>query len=149
MGCEKNAKYSRDDWIDILHELDIEKEYEKGKQLGKGDHALFSHVDYKDLKLVVPHRKDLSENEMSNICSNLVIIMRILGTDTSRFKHKEGVEGKIMKTVKNAEKDLCVLFNSTTKNCLGVRDKREIGIYMKKQMEKYQKPVSSEPNALD
>lgn len=150
MGCGKNAKYSKDDLVDILNELDFEREYIHGKQAGKGDHVIYSHEDYKDLKIVVPNaRKDLNENEMSNICSNLVIIMTILGMDTSRFTHKEGVEGKIMKTVKNAEKDFFVLFNPVTKKCLGVNDEMQIATYMKKQMDKYQKPTSSTPNPLD
>ena len=142
--------YKKDDLIQILNTLDFEMEYVDGKQAGKGDHVIYSHVEYKDLKLVIPSsRKNLSEDEMSSICSNLVIIMNIFGMDTSRFKRKEGVEGKIMKTVKNADKDFCVLFSQTAKNCLGLTDEKSIARYMKKQIDKYQKPTSSEPNALD
>ena len=147
----RGTKFSKDALVKLLHELDFEMEYARGKkQAGKGDHVIYSHVDYKDLKIVIPNaRKDLNENEMSNICANLIIIMTILGMDTSRFQRKEGIEGKLMKTVKNSEKDICVLFTPVTKNILGVKDKKGILIYMKNQMEKYKKPASSEPNVLD
>ena len=147
MACGRGAKYSKDELIKLLSELDFSVEYVNGKQAGRGDHVIYSHSEYKDLKIVVPNaRKVLNENEMSNICSNLVIIMTILGMDTSMFKHKEGVEGKMMKTVKNSEKDFFVLFTPVTKKCLGVNDEMQIAKYMKKQIEKYQQQSCSVDN---
>lgn len=132
MGRGNNSKYSRRELIDILIELGFSVDTNNGKVMGKGDHTIYSHRLYKDLKVNVPIRKDLGENEMSNICGNLIIIMRILGLDTSRFKHKEGVEGKLMKTVKNAEKDICILFTTIVKNCLGLLDEQDILDYIER-----------------
>ena len=140
MSCGRGAKYSKDELIRLLTDMDFSMDFLNGKQLGKGDHVVYSHSQYKDLKIVIPNaKKDLNENEMSNICSNLVIIMKILGMDTSIFKRKEGIEGKLKKTVKNAEKDIFVLFTPVVKHCLGVNSEKEILMYIKKQMEKYQK----------
>lgn len=104
--------------------------------MGKGDHVIYSHHTFKDLKVNVPVRKDLGENEMSDICSNIIIVMKILDIDTSIFKHKEGVEGKLMKMARNADKNVCVLFTTVVKNCLGVRDENEILEYIEKHKAK-------------
>lgn len=126
MAKGNNSKYSRRELIDIIIRLGFSVDYNNGKPMGKGDHVIFSHNVYKDLKVNVPARKDLGENEMSDICSNIIIIMKILDLDTSIFTHKEGVEGKLMKTAKNAEKNICILFTTIVKNCLGLRDDQEI-----------------------
>ena len=38
---------------------------------------------------------------MSDICSSLVLIIHILEIDTSDFKKTNGVEGKLVKALKN------------------------------------------------
>lgn len=130
MGRGNNYKYGRRELIDIVTNLGFSVDTNNGKTMGKGDHVVYSHSVYKDLKVNIPFRKDLGENEMSDICSNIIIIMRILGLDTSIFKSKEGVEGKLMKTAKNAEKNICILFTTVVKNCLGLRDENDIKKYI-------------------
>ena len=127
-----NAKYSRDELIDIILSLGFSRDTVRGK----GDHVLYSHALYKDLKVNIPARKDLGSNEMSDICSCIIIIMKILQLDTSVFKYKEGVVGKLRSTAKNAEKDICILFSTTVKNCLGVKTAEDIKNYIKLQQEK-------------
>ena len=136
MAKGNNSKYSRRELIDIIIRLGFSVDYNNGKPMGKGDHVIFSHNVYKDLKVNVPARKDLGENEMSDICSNIIIIMKILDLDTSIFTHKEGVEGKLMKTAKNAEKNICILFTTIVKNCLGLRDDQEILAYIETHKKK-------------
>lgn len=130
MARGNNYKYSRRELIDIIVSLGFSVDVNNGKVKGKGDHIVYTHDVYKDLKVNVPMRKDLAENEMSDICSNIIIIMKILDMDTSIFTHKEGVEGKLMKTAKNAEKNICILFTTIVKNCLGVRTEQEILDYI-------------------
>lgn len=136
MARGNNKKYSRRELIDIILSLGFEADQNNGKRLGKGDHVVYSHHTYKDLKINIPMRKDLSENEMSDACSNIIIIMKILDIDTSIFKHKEGVEGKLMKTARNAEKNVCVLFTTVVKNCLGLKSDEEIINYIEKHKAK-------------
>ena len=136
MGKGDNRKYSRRELLKIVTNLGFSIDKLNGKHLGKGDHVVYSHHTYKDLKVNIPDRPNLGENEMSDICSNIIIIMHILGLDTSIFKHKEGVEGKLMKTAKNAEKNICILFTPIVKNCLGVRDEQEILEYIEKTKKK-------------
>ena len=137
-----NAKYSRKELLKIVSQLGFSEDTNNGKVMGKGDHVVYVHKTYTDLKVNIPVRKDLGENEMSNICGNLVIIMKILGMDTSIFTHKEGVEGKLMKTVKNAEKNICVLFTTTVKNCLGLKDEQDIKDYIKKAAKNVQNQIA-------
>jgi len=57
--------------------------------------------------------------------------------DTSIFKHKEGIEGKLMKTVKNAEDDVRTLFTSIiTRKVLGLNDDKDILEYIEKAKQK-------------
>ena len=146
MGRGNNYKYSRRELIDIVTKLGFSVDTNNGKTMGKGDHVVYSHALYKELKVNIPVRKDLGENEMSDICSNIVIIMKILGVETSIFTHKEGVEGKLMKTAKNAEKDICILFTTVVKNCLGVRDEKEIKAYI---VQKQQEIEAARKNSTD
>jgi len=132
MGKGNNYKYSRRELIDIVTRLGFSPDKNNGKMMGKGDHIVYSHSLYQDLKVNIPYHKDLGENEMSDICSNIIIIMKILDIDTSIFKHKEGVEGKLMKTAKNAEKNICILFTIVVKNCLGLRDEQDILDYIER-----------------
>ena len=134
MGRANNSKYDRRELVDILINLGFSVDINNGKVMGKGDHTVYSHKLYDELKVCVPIRKSLSENEMSGICSNLVIILKILGEDVSdMFTHKEGVEGKLMKTIKNAEKNICSIFSLTARNCLGLRDDDEILDYIERK----------------
>lgn len=139
MARGNNKKYSRRELIDIVVSLGFSIDTNNGKPMGKGDHVIYSHNTYKDLKVNIPVRKDLGENEMSDICSNIIIIMKILDMDTSMFTHKEGVEGKLMKMAKNADKNICILFTTVVKNCLGVRDEQEILNYIQTQKTKISK----------
>ena len=141
MGKGNNARYSRRELIEIVSKLGFSVDKNNGKVTGKGDHVVYSHEIYKDLKVNIPVRKDLGENEMSNICGNIIIIMKILGKDISIFKSKEGVEGKLTKTAKNAEKDICILFTTVVKNCLGVRDENDILAYIKTTSKKIQEQI--------
>lgn len=139
-----NAKYNRKELLEIVAQIGLSPDKNNGRTMGKGDHIVYTHEIYKDLKVNIPVRKDLGENEMSNICGNLIIIMKILGMDTSIFTHKEGVEGKLMKTAKNAEKNICVLFSTTVKNCLGLKDEKDIEEYINKTSKKVQNQISKE-----
>ena len=100
MGKCNTAKYERNELIPILLQLGFEVDTCNGKHLGKGDHIVYSHHDYHDIKVNVPQRKSLNENEMSDICSSLVLIMHILDKDMSIYTKKNGVEGKLSKAIK-------------------------------------------------
>ena len=132
MGRGDNFKYSRRELEKIARDIGFSPDKNNGKQQGKGDHVVWSHEVYPDLKLVIPVRTNLCENEMSDICANIIITMRILGKDTSIFTHKEGVEGKLMKAAKNAEKNICSLFSPIAKRSLGLHDEQDIVKYIEK-----------------
>ena len=150
MGRGNNYKYSRRELVDIVIKLGFSVDKNNGKTMGKGDHVVYSHKIYKELKVNIPVRKDLAENEMSDICSNIIIIMKILGLDTSIFVHKEGVEGKLMKMAKNAEKDICILFTTVVKNCLGVREEHEIKEYIEQKKAEIEAAVKkNSPHGAD
>ena len=137
----KGSSFSKDELTKLLQELGFMVEYAngKGKQSGKGDHIVYVHEEYRDIKIVIPNaRKDLKENLMSTICSNLVIIMDITGTDTSTFIRKEGVEGKILKTLKKAKNNICSLFSTTLRNRLGLRNDDEVLAYIEEQKKSIQ-----------
>ena len=136
MGKGNNNKYSRKELLNIITRLGFSPDKNNGKVMGKGDHVVYVHKVHQDLKLTIPVRKDLCENEMSDICSNIIITMRILGLDTSIFKTKEGVEGKLMKAHKNAEKNICILFSPVTKKCLGLTDEQDITNYIESAIKK-------------
>ena len=107
-----------------------------GKHLGKGDHIVYSHHDYDDIKVNVPRRKSLNENEMSDICSSLVLILYILDIDTSSFTKTNGVEGKLVKAIKNSKKDIRILFTQFTKRCLGLKDEDDYYRYIDETKQK-------------
>ena len=132
MGRGDTSKYDRKEVESVVRDLGFEDDVNNGKVQGKGDHRVWSHTIYKGLKVVIPTYQSLNENEMSNICANVVIIMIVMGMDTSRFKRKEGVEGKFRNAVRNAEKDICILFTTTTKNVLGLREEEEILAYVER-----------------
>lgn len=138
MGRGNNSKYSRREVVDILVELGFSIDVNNGRPLGKGDHVVYVHYIYEELKVNVPVRKDLGENEMSDICANIVIIMKILGISTDRFKNREGVEGKLRNAARNAEKDICILFTPIVKHCLGLKDEKDIQAYMERTAKKVQ-----------
>lgn len=119
MAISDNAKYSRDELEKIVKRLGYIREEKKDN----GDHRIFSHKIYKDLKVIIPAHKTLNENSMKNISSVIIITMKILDMDTSIFKGKDGVEGKLHSAVKRVEKEgICVLFDRFTRNCLGIVD---------------------------
>lgn len=136
MGKGNNQKYSRKDLEKLISGMGFKPDTNNGKHLGKGDHVVWVHERYQDIKLVIPKHRELCENEMSDICANIIIVMSILGMDTSIFTHKEGIEGKLMKTAKNAQKDICILFSKTTKNCLGINEREDILEYVRNAQEK-------------
>ena len=71
MARGNNYKYSRKELLDIVIKLGFSVDKNNGKTKGKGDHIVYSHHTFKDLKVNIPKRKDLAENEMSDICSNI------------------------------------------------------------------------------
>ena len=68
MGRWNTAKYDRDELIKILLDFGFEVDRCNGKHLEKGDHVVYVHIDYQDIKVNVPYRRSLSENEMYDIC---------------------------------------------------------------------------------
>ena len=71
-------KYARSEFIDIIVDLGFEIATRNGKTLGKGDHIIYSNKEYPDIKITIPDRKTLNENEMSDMCSSLVLVMLII-----------------------------------------------------------------------
>ena len=143
MAGHNNSKYDRREVEKLITSLGFEVDRNNGKALGKGAHIVYSHYLYEDLKINIPaHNKTLKENEMSNICGNLIIVMEILGLDTSRFSSKEGVEGKLMKTAKAFKKNPCILFTPIVKHCLGLNDEEDILEYIEKTKKKIEKTNS-------
>jgi len=132
MGKGNNEKYNRKELEKVITKLGF-----LPTTLGKGDHVVWEHEIYKALKLTIPTHRDLGENVMSVLCSNIIITMKVLNMDTSIFKHKEGIEGKLMKTVKNAEDDVRTLFTSIiTRKVLGLNDDKDILEYIEKAKQK-------------
>ena len=144
MGRGNNQKYSRRELEQIIKDLGFRPDSNNGKVMGKGDHNVWVHEIYQDLKLVIPmaHR-ELCENEMSDICANIIIAMKVLGMDISKFTHKEGIEGKLMKTAKNAEKNICILFSPISKRSLGLNDEKDILNYIEETKKKIQKKINA------
>ena len=136
MGKCNTAKYERDDLIRILLDLGFEVDSCNGKHLGKGDHIVYAHSEYDDIKVNVPRRKSLNENEMSDICSSLVLILYVLDIDTSNFKKKNGVEGKLVKALNNSKKDIRILYTQFTKRCLGLKDEEDYFKYIEETKQK-------------
>ena len=114
--------------------------------MGKGDHQVYVHPEFRDVKVVVPSKeKDIKENVMSNICDSLVIIMIVTGMDTSRFKRKEGIEGKIMKTINNSRKNPCILFSNSVKKHLNLADDNDVYNYIQLKINQHQNNNQSTP----
>ena len=132
MGSANNTKYSRDELEKIVKRLGYIREEKKDN----GDHRVFEHKIYKDLKVLITIRKDLSENEIK--CASVVIIitMKVLDMDTSIFKGKDGVEGKLHNTAKRAEKNICALFDEHTRKCIGATDDEGVLAYIDKARRK-------------
>ena len=127
MGKGNNEKYNRKEFEKIITGIGFSP-----TGLGKGDHIVWEHKIYKDLKLVIPTHRELGDNAMTNIGSNLIIAMYILGEDISIFKHKEGIEGKLKNIAGKIKKDnLTALFTPTARKCLGLNDDNDILEYIK------------------
>lgn len=129
MGRGDNRKYPKEDVDEIVKKIGFTPERVNGKKKGKGDHTVMAHSDCPDLKINIPTR-DLAENELSSICSTVVIAMHILGLNTSCFKNKEGVEGKFMKSAKQLKKDPEALFKPPVRKMLGLNDGEDVVRYI-------------------
>lgn len=129
-------KYERSEFIDIIVNLGFEISKRNGKTLGKGDHIVFANKDYPDIKIAIPDRKTLNENEMSDMCSSLVLTMIILDKDMSIYTKKNGVEGKLRKTIQNSKKDIRILYTPFVRRCLGLSDENDFINYINSTKEK-------------
>lgn len=141
MGRGDNAKYDRKEVLRILDKIGFipDVDVKGGGYKGKGDHVVYVHKEYNDIKLTVPmsasHRM-LTENEMSSICDVVIIAMKVLGMDTSIFKRKEGIEGKFMKAAQKSEE---ALFNRYIRTCLGLNDDEAVREYISRVKAQHQK----------
>ena len=103
MAGRDNKRYDRKDVERILNELGFFRASDASGSVKVGDHVNYQHEIYKDLNIQISRgttHRFLSENEMSNICSVVMITMHILDMDTSIFKNKEGIEGKFRNAAK-------------------------------------------------
>ena len=129
-------KYEKSEFIDIIADLGFEKLQRNGKTGGKGDHIVYVNKEYPDIKIAIPDRKTLNENEMSDMCSSLVLVMYILDKDMSVYTKKNGVEGKLSKTIQNSKKDIRILYTPFARRCLGLSDENDFINYINNTKEK-------------
>ena len=132
MGANNNKKYSRKEIKKIVEDIGFVEDRVNGKTKGKGDHVVMSHSLCPGYQINVPVRSDLPENEMNRICALVAIVIDALGLDKSRFKSKEGVEGKIRNSLKQLIKNPAVLFDRHTRNVLNLQDDNEVIEYIEK-----------------
>ena len=124
MGRENNEKYVLKDVLRILKDLGFEEQIVKGtgkKVLGKGDHTVYRHNIYHDIKIVIPFHRMLDENDLQTICGEVMIALKILGKSDEEllklFPYKEGVVGKFRNAIK---RPIPTLFTSFVRTSIGL-----------------------------